>query len=103
MSELQKVEQKRSQLENGYGPLREQLRRREYELNSRREELERKIQQREQVEALIANLSGQLSAYQSELSSDFKKALTSQEEQQLETVNTQLPELRKQYAVVSSS
>lgn len=102
MSELQKVEQKRSQLENGYGPLREQLRRREYDLNSRREDLERKLQQREQVEALIANLGGQLAAYQSELSSDFKKALTTQEEQQLETMNAQLPELRKQYAVISS-
>ncbi|KAF1822261.1 putative chromosome segregation protein SudA [Dissoconium aciculare CBS 342.82] len=102
MSDLQKVEQKRNQLENGYGPLREELRRREFDLNSRRDELERKQHQREQVEALMMNLSAQLSAYQSELSSDFKKALSAQEEQQLDTVNTQLPDLRKQHAAASS-
>ena len=101
MSDLQKIEQRRMQLDGGYGPLRDELRRREHELNRLRDELEQKQRQRDSVESLIRTLGEQLTAYEAELASDFKKALTNEEERQLDTLNTQLPDLRKQYAEVS--
>ncbi|KAF7197642.1 Chromosome segregation protein sudA [Pseudocercospora fuligena] len=97
-SNLQKIEQKRVQMEGGYGPLREELRRKEYELQHRRDELDRKIQARENVDSLLNDLSNQLDGYQSELQTDFKKALSNQEERELEAVTAQLPDLKKQYS-----
>jgi structural maintenance of chromosome 3 (chondroitin sulfate proteoglycan 6) len=101
-SEIQKVEQKRLQMEHGYGPLREELRRREYELNQKRELLERKQRTRETVEMLIRDLGEQASAYEAELASDFKKALSNEEERQLDTLNTRIPGLKKQHTEASS-
>ncbi|KAI5361856.1 Putative structural maintenance of chromosomes protein [Septoria linicola] len=97
-SEYQKVEQKRSQLEGGYGPLREELRRKEQDLGNRRDELERKQRALETIQDLLRDLSNQVDGYQTELQADFKKALSNQEERDLDTANTQLPDLRKQYA-----
>ena len=102
MSELQKIEQKRTQLEGGYGPLHETLRRRESELNDRRDELDRKRRQVEQMESLARDLGEQLSGYESELAGDFKKVLSNTEERQLETLNKDLPDLRKQYSQLSN-
>ncbi|CAK1364631.1 unnamed protein product [Cercospora beticola] len=94
----QKIEQKREQLEGGYGPLRDELRRKEQDLNKRRDELESKQRSLENLDSLLGALSTQHSSYQSELQADFKKALSNQEEQELNAANGQLPDLRKQYA-----
>ncbi|KAK5135577.1 hypothetical protein LTR08_005057 [Meristemomyces frigidus] len=102
MSDLQRAEQRRMQLEGGYGPLREELRRRESELNNKRDELEKKQRSRDKVERLVQDLGAQMGGYEAELASDFKKALSNEEERQLDTVSAQLPDLRKQYAEVSS-
>ncbi|KAK4624242.1 Chromosome segregation protein sudA [Fulvia fulva] len=101
MSILQKSEQKRTQLEGGYGPLREELRSKERELSERRDEMDAKQRQKENVDALLSDFSNQLSGWQSELQADFKKALSNQEERQLDDLNAQLPELRKQHAQLS--
>lgn len=97
-SNLQKIEQKRDQLEGGYGPLREELRRKEQDLGKRRDDLDRQQRARENIDTLIKDLSNQMSGYQSELQADFKKALSNQEERELETLSAQLPDLRKQYS-----
>ncbi|KAI6786902.1 RecF/RecN/SMC protein, partial [Hortaea werneckii] len=102
MSDLMKIEQTRMQMEGNYGPLREELRRREAELNQRRDEMDRKRRSRENVESLVRDLGNQLEGYQAELGSDFKKALTNEEERQLEHLSAQLPELRKQFGEASS-
>ena len=99
MSDLQKIEQRRLQQEGGYRPLAENLRRRQDELNTRRGELEQKQKARENVDGLVRTMGEQLNGYQTELAGDFKKALSNQEERQLETLNAQLPVLRKQRAV----
>ncbi|KAH9826549.1 Structural maintenance of [Teratosphaeria destructans] len=101
MSEIQKVEQKRMQLEQGYGPLRDELRRREAELNYKRDELDRKHRARENVEDALRTLGEQLSGFESELASDFKKALSHDEERQLDRLNNQIPELHRQYIELS--
>ncbi|TKA57248.1 hypothetical protein B0A55_12712, partial [Friedmanniomyces simplex] len=102
MSELQKIEAKRMQQEGGYGPLRDELRRREQELNNKRDELERKHRQRDNVDDMVRSMGEQMGAYQKELGSDFKTALMNEEERQLESLGTQVPELRKQFTQVSS-
>ena len=101
MSELQKIEQRRVQLEGGYGPLRDELRRREGELHGRRDELERKVSQRENVEGMVRTLGEQMGQFQRELAGDFKKALSNDEERQLEGWSEELPELRKQVGAIS--
>ena len=103
MSELQKIEQRRMQLEGGYGPLREEMRRQQENLNFRRDELERKQKQRDTLEGLVRDMGEQLSGYQTELAGDFKKALSNEEERQLENLNSQLPELRKQHSELSNA
>jgi structural maintenance of chromosome 3 (chondroitin sulfate proteoglycan 6) len=95
LSDVQKVEQRRMNLENGYGPMREELRRRQDDLNSRKDELDRKIRSRENVEGLVRTLGEQLAGYQNELAGDFKKALSNEEERQLDAANSEIPELRK--------
>ncbi|EMC93720.1 hypothetical protein BAUCODRAFT_205363 [Baudoinia panamericana UAMH 10762] len=102
LSNLQKVEQRRLQLDSGYGPLRDELRRREQELSNKRDELDRKQQSRENVGDLVRTLGEQQSGYEKELASDFKKALSNAEEQELESLNSQLPELRKRHAQLES-
>ena len=101
MSELQRLEQRRMQMEGGYGPLREELRRRQEEVNLRKDEMEKKHKARETVEGLVRDMGEQLTGYQNELAGDFKKALTNDEERQLEKLSTQIPELRKQVAEAS--
>ena len=101
MSELQRLEQRRVQMEGGYGPQREELRRRQEELNSRQDELERKQKQKDTLDGLVRDMGEQLSGYQTELAGDFKKALSNQEDQQLERLINQVPELRKQFTDVS--
>lgn len=102
MSVLRKIEQRRMQTEEGYGPLREELNRRVKELQSKRDEVEKKQRAHENVQSLVHELGEQVSAYEAELASDFKKALSSAEEQQLETMSAELPNLRKQYADLRS-
>ncbi|KAI6858738.1 putative chromosome segregation protein SudA [Hortaea werneckii] len=102
MSDLMKIEETRMRMEGNYGPLREELRRREAELNQKRDEMDRKRRSRENVESLVRDLGNQLEGYQAELGSDFKKALTNEEERQLEHLSAQLPELRKQFSEASS-
>lgn len=103
MSELQKTEQKRLQMESGYGPQREQLRSKENELQNKRDDLERLQRAREDVESDVRDLGGQQSGYEAELASDFKKALSADEEQQLEALSSSVQDMKKQYAALSNA
>lgn len=102
MSDLQKLEQRRMQTEGGYEPLRQELQRLQHNLNLRRDELEQKQKQRDMLDGLVRDMGVQLSGYQSELGSDFKKSLSNAEQRHLDDLNTQLPRLRRQYAELST-
>ena len=101
MSDLQRLEQKRIQLEGGYSPLSHDLRRRQEEVNTRKDELEAKIRQKETLDGLVRDMGDQLSGFQNEMAGDFKKALGTNEERQLEQLTSRIPELRKQSAQLS--
>ncbi len=95
LSEVQKVEQKRMQLDNGYAPLQQELQRRNEDLNAKKDDLDAKIRHRENVEGTVHDLSEQVVGYQAELAGDFKKALSNEEERLLESTNAGLSDLRK--------
>ncbi|KAH0562723.1 hypothetical protein GP486_002616 [Trichoglossum hirsutum] len=103
VGDLQKVEQKRQQLDSSYGPLRQELRGKVAHLGILKDNLDAKSKSKENVESSEKALGEQLGSYQAELSSDFKKALTRDEEQQLERLGSSVQDLRKQYSELSTT
>jgi structural maintenance of chromosome 3 (chondroitin sulfate proteoglycan 6) len=103
VGELQKIEQRRQQLDASYGPLRLELRSKVAHLGKLRDNLDAKSNSRESVESSEKALGEQLSSYEAELKSEFKKALTRDEEQQLERLGSSVQDLRKQYSELSTS
>ncbi|KAI5814441.1 RecF/RecN/SMC [Pyronema omphalodes] len=102
VGELQMAEARRAQIEGSYGPLRAELQSMVASLGQLKDSLERKMKSMENVEASLKSLQEQLTAYQSEMSSAFKKTLTSEEEAKLEELAQRCQELRKQVGIVST-
>jgi len=103
VSNLQKIDQKRLQTENSYGPLRQELRNKTISLQAKHEELEKKQRSRDNVELAARQLGDQGTAYGVELTTEFRKALSADEERQLETLGTTVQNLRKQFSDLSST
>lgn len=101
--ELTKIDQRRQQMENSYGPMRQELRGKMNELQNKREALEAKQRSKDNIEANIRELGEQQEAYESELASDFKKALSREEEQQLESLAGPIQDLRRQLSRISTN
>ena len=100
---LQKIEQKRVQQENSYGPLRQELRSKEASLDNKKDTLDKKQRAKSGIEANFKRLTDQQSAHEAEIASPFKKDLTSDEETQLENLNSTAIDLRRQLAELTSS
>lgn len=103
VGELQKLEQQRIQQENSYGPLRLELRSKTSNLQNMKDTLENKERAKAKIEANMRALTEQQNAYEAEIVSDFKKALTQDEETQLENLSSTVQDLRRQYAEASSA
>lgn len=101
VGELQKAEARRSQTESSFGPLRASLQGMVGTVGQLKDNLERKMRSRENVEASIKSLTEQLEAYQGEINSEFKKSLTADEERRLEELTASVQDLRKQLGEVS--
>ncbi|ODM20685.1 Chromosome segregation protein sudA [Aspergillus cristatus] len=97
VGELQKLEQQRHQVQNSSGPLRHELRSKRELLQKQQDNLNAKRRALRNIEANYASLSDQVNAFEAELKSPFQKALTSEEEEQLETLNATVQDLRKRY------
>lgn len=100
---LQKVEQRRTQHENSYGPLRQELRSKESNLDNKRDTLDKKRRAMTNIETNLKALTDQQSAHEAEMASEFKKALTRDEETQLENLNSTAQDLKRQLAEVCTS
>lgn len=100
---LQKVEQRRTQHENSYGPLRQELRSKESSLDNKNDTLDKKRRAMINIEANLKALTDQQSAHEAEIASEFKKALTGDEETQLENLNSTAQDLKRQLAEVCTS
>ena len=100
---LQKLEQKRVQQDNSYGPLRQELRSKEASLNNKQDTLDKKQRAKSTIEANFKRLTDQQSAHEAEIASAFKKDLTSEEETQLENLNSTAIDLRRQLSELTTS
>jgi len=103
VGELQKAEQRRTRSENSYEPLQQELRSRLLELQSTEDGISKKTKAKAQIESNIGELGAQQNAYENELTSAFKKNLTTDEEQQLEELNSSIPSLRKELLKLSNT
>jgi structural maintenance of chromosome 3 (chondroitin sulfate proteoglycan 6) len=101
MNQLQKIEQRRLQLDSSYAPLRQELRNAGMELQRQRDALEAKLRAKDNIATEERRLSDEQEAYEAELATDFKKALSQSEEQQLESLGSTVQDLRKQLSSLS--
>ena len=103
IGELQKLEQQKQQAQGNQSPMRQELRSKIDMLKNKKGDLESKQRAEANITANAKSLSDQQTAHESELQTEFKKALTSAEESQLEHLGTALPDLRKEYASASAA
>ena len=102
VGELEKAEAKRRQAERSYEPMQAEIRARTSDLQSKNDALDAKRRAKENVESTTRDIEEQQAAYEAELGSDFKKALSNAEEAELDRLNESLPALRKQHMQISS-
>ncbi|KAL9637254.1 MAG: hypothetical protein Q9164_002299, partial [Protoblastenia rupestris] len=100
---LQKIEQKRVQQENSYGPMRQELRSMASSLDNKKDSLDKKQRAKANIEASFKSLNDQQTAHEAEIASPFKKDLTQEEEKTLENLNTTVQDLRRQYSDLAST
>jgi structural maintenance of chromosome 3 (chondroitin sulfate proteoglycan 6) len=103
MSNQQKLNQKLNQFEDSLEPLKMELRVKTAHLEKLRDQLEANSQRKENVEKLLKEHGDNISGLEAEMASDFKKALTANEERQLEQLNNTIQDLQKQWNEMSSS
>ncbi|KAF4981551.1 hypothetical protein FZEAL_2660 [Fusarium zealandicum] len=101
MSEVQKFEQRLRQADDGFEPLRHELRNKSTHLENERSHLDAAIKRRDAVEKNMNTFMEDVAGHEAELGTDFKKSLTSAEERQLEELSSSLQELQKQWNEVS--
>lgn len=97
LGELQKRESHLRRADGGLEPLRIELRSKQSQLERAREHLDSATSRRDAVDKNMQDFGSMLENLEQELGSDFKKALTSHEEQQLEELGEQLQQLQKEW------
>ncbi|KAI9043879.1 chromosome segregation protein SMC [Aspergillus affinis] len=102
VGELQKLEQQRHQVQNSSGPLRHELRSKRDLLQKKIDNLDAKRRALRNIEGNMAALTDQVNAFEAELKSPFQKALSNEEEANLENLNAAAQDLRRQYQELSS-
>ncbi|KAL4973462.1 chromosome segregation protein sudA [Aspergillus desertorum] len=101
VGELQKLEQRRHQVQNSSGPLRQELRSKRDLLQKQNDNLDAKRRALRNIEGNMAALKDQVDAFEAELLSPFQKALTDEEEARLESLNSDVQEYRQKYQKLS--
>ncbi|KAL8744618.1 MAG: hypothetical protein Q9184_007977, partial [Pyrenodesmia sp. 2 TL-2023] len=100
---LQKLEQRRVQQEHSYGPLLQEIRSKSNDVQNKRDALDAKHRAIAKIEANMRALTDQQDAHEAEIASEFKKALTQDEETQLENLSSTVHDLRQKYSDLSSA
>ncbi|KAL1880714.1 Structural maintenance of chromosomes protein 3 [Diaporthe australafricana] len=101
LGELQKTESQLRRADGGLDPLKIELRSKLSQLEREREHLDAAISRRDQVDKNMHDFGANLEAMEAELASDFKKALTSDEEQAVEELTQQVQQLQKEWNVAA--
>ncbi|KAG5927572.1 hypothetical protein E4U42_002079 [Claviceps africana] len=97
MSELQKKEQQLRQADDGFEPLKHELRNKSGHVENERSQLDAAIKRREAVEKNMNGFMEEVAAHEAEIGTDFKKSLTSAEERELEQLSTTTQHLQQQW------
>jgi structural maintenance of chromosome 3 (chondroitin sulfate proteoglycan 6) len=103
MSEVQRLEQRLRQAEDGFEPLKHELRNKSAHLENERLHLDSAIKRRDTIEKNMNGFMEEIAAHEAEVGTDFKKSLTSAEEAQLEELTRSVQQLRKQWNEVSNT
>ncbi|KAL2212713.1 condensin complex component SMC3 [Sarocladium strictum] len=103
MSEVQKVEQKLRQADDGFEPLKYELRNRSAHLENERSQLDSALRRRDAVEKNMNGFMEEADAHKSEIGTEFKKSLSSTEERQLEELSLTTQQLQMQWNELSSN
>ena len=103
MGEERKLQQKLHQMDDSFDPLRTELRVKSGHLDKQMEHLESNQKRRDVVEKLLKDYSENITSFEAELASDFKKSLSANEERQLEQLNNTVHELQHEWNELSKS
>ncbi|KAH8653434.1 putative chromosome segregation protein SudA [Xylariales sp. PMI_506] len=103
MGEHRKLEQRLRQMDDGYGPLRSELNAKTSQIVREQDRLEASVKRRDAIDKNMKDFGDTISAHEAELASDFKKALSAQEEKELENLSQTVQELQKQWTEISKS
>lgn len=103
LGELQKRESQLRRADGGLEPLKIELRSKLSQLEREREHLEAAISRKDQVDRNMHDFGANLEAMEAELTSEFKKALSSHEEQELESLADQVQDLQKEWNEAAKS
>ena len=95
INQHRKVDSQKQQLEGNYGPMIQQMRAKKNELQTMTDALEKAEARRQSIEKDIAELGTGQAIMEEELNSEFKKALSSDEERLLESLGPQIQDLRR--------
>ncbi|KAL5399576.1 hypothetical protein PMIN03_012644 [Paraphaeosphaeria minitans] len=101
-SEVRKAEYQKNHAEQSYVPMREQLRKKQAELQQKQDRIDRFQRDAVSIRQHINTLASQQSELEAELASDFKKALNKDEEQQLQSLGSTIREVNKQLSGITS-
>ncbi|EAS34253.3 chromosome segregation protein sudA [Coccidioides immitis RS] len=102
VGELQKLEQRRQQIQGSNAPLRQEIKSKRDLLHNKADTLEAKRRALKNIEANVNALTDQVNAHEEELSTPFEKALTNDEEARLENLSSAVQDLRRQHSELSS-
>lgn len=101
-SEVRKAEYQKNHAEDSYIPMRQLLRTNQAELQQKRDRLDRFERNAAQIAREINILGSQQSNLEAELATDFKKTLSHDEEQQLQSLSGTIRELNRQLSEVTA-
>ena len=103
LGDLTKLEQTKSKQENSYLPLRQQIQTLSTTILNGKDEIEAKRRTITNIDNNIKLQTDQQTALEVELSSDFKKALTTDEERQLEELSISIQTLRTEFVQAANA
>ncbi|WEW57115.1 Structural maintenance of chromosomes protein 3 [Emydomyces testavorans] len=102
VGELQKLEQRKQQLQGSNAPLRQEIKSKRDLLLNKMDTVEAKRRALKNIEANVKALTDQINAHEEELSTAFEKALSNEEEARLESLSSTVQDLRRQHSELSS-
>lgn len=102
LTEAQKVEQKLRHADDGYEPLKYELRNASAHIENERSQLDSALRRRDAVEKNMNGFMEEADAHKAEIGTEFKKSLSSAEESQLEELSLTTQQLQQQWNQLSS-